>query len=226
MHRSLILLFLKAPVRGRVKSRLSAALGEDAALELYRGFVLDIVDTIDATGHPCTICHDPPDAQDAVAMWLGTRRRYLPQTGDDLGSRMKNAFRMAFAEGASRAILIGSDIPDFPGEVLGEAFSALGKHDAVIGPTADGGYYLIGFRSGTFRPGVFHDMAWSTDQVYPVTRARLDRAGSRVHTLRLWRDVDTVEDLHALQRRAAGTAFERSHTMPIIRKHCGTMEAQ
>ena len=218
-----VLLFVKAPVRGRVKSRLASALGEDAALELYESFVRDILATIDAGGHDCTVCVHPPDARERVAEWLGRHRRCLPQRGDDLGSRMEHAFRDAFAAGASRAVLIGSDIPDLPGQVFTEAFAALQDHDAVIGPAADGGYYLIGFRSDAFRPEVFRDIAWSTDRVFRDTRDQFTRIGSRVFVLRQWQDVDTIEDIRSLQRRASGTSFERSPSMTVINRVCGTM---
>ena len=211
-----ILFFVKAPVRGQVKTRLAAALGEDAALELHRSFALDLLTTIDATGIPSQVFYTPADARDAVADWLGQHRTYSPQAGSGLGSRMENAFRSAFAAGAPRAVLIGSDLPDLPGEVFGEAFLALDEHDAVIGPARDGGYYLIGFRKDTFLPGVFPAMAWGTDRVFQETLDRFKAAGSRVRILREWQDVDTAEDLTGLRERARGTAFERSATMTAI----------
>ncbi|HWR72792.1 MAG TPA: TIGR04282 family arsenosugar biosynthesis glycosyltransferase, partial [Nitrospirota bacterium] len=128
-----ILLFIKAPVKGRVKSRLASVLGEDAALELYRSFTLDILDTIDKTGHPCTIFFYPPDSGEAVTAWLGPGRTCLPQEGGDLGLRMANAFATIFNRGASRAILIGSDLPDLPADLLTKAIRSLDDHDAVIG---------------------------------------------------------------------------------------------
>jgi len=221
---STVLLFVKAPVRGQVKSRLASELGQDAALELYRGFVQDILATIDAGGYDCTVCVHPPDARDRVAEWLGRHRRCLPQRGNDLGTRMENAFHETFASGASQAILVGSDIPDLPGQVFFEAFSALHKNDAVIGPAADGGYYLVGFRKDTFRPEVFRDIAWSTGGVFSETMEHFNRAGARVHMLQQWQDVDTPDDLRSLQRRANGTSFERSRSMTVINRLCGTMK--
>jgi rSAM/selenodomain-associated transferase 1 len=218
-----ILFFVKAPVRGQVKTRLAAALGEDAALELHRSFALDLLTTIDATGIPSQVFYTPADARDAVADWLGQNRTYTPQAGIDLGSRMENAFRAAFAAGASSAVLIGSDLPDLPGEVFAEAFQALDGQDAVIGPARDGGYYLIGFRKDTFLPGVFPAMPWGTDRVFQETLARFKAAGSRVHLLREWRDVDTAEDLSGLRERARGTSFEQSRTVACIDRLCGRM---
>ncbi len=80
---------------------------------------------------------------------------YIPQTGEDLGERMKLAFLRCFSEGARSVVLIGSDIPDLPARIVDEAFRALDKCGAVIGPSVDGGYYLIGFREDTFCGDVF-----------------------------------------------------------------------
>lgn len=211
-----ILLFLRHPAPGRVKSRLAAVLGDDAALELYRCFVLDILDAIELTGRHHRICVHPPDAIPAVSAWLGAHRSYLPQTGADLGERMEQAFRAEFTEGRERAILIGSDIPDLPALVLHEALDALDRHDAVIGPARDGGYYLIGFRREEFVPSIFRNIAWSRQDVFERTMAVFRRTRSPVHVLRQWQDVDTLEDLRDLRARSEGTLFSGSRTMACL----------
>jgi rSAM/selenodomain-associated transferase 1 len=220
---SLILFFVKAPLRGKVKTRLAATLGEDAALVLHRSFALDLLSTVDSTGMAVQVFYTPSNARDSVADWLGRGRRYTPQEGPDLGSRMENAFRTAFAAGAERAVLVGSDLPDLPGEVFAEAFQALGDNDAVIGPARDGGYYLIGFRRDTFLPGIFPAMAWGTDGVFRETLKRFDAANYRVSLLREWRDMDTADDLAGLRERARGLPFERSRTVACIDRLCGRM---
>jgi rSAM/selenodomain-associated transferase 1 len=214
----LILFFIKEPVSGRVKSRLSAFLGADAALELYRCFVHDMLTSIGASGIPLLACYHPPDAEAAVRRWLGGHLACRPQEGADVGERMEHAFRQVFAEGCPRAILVGSDIPDLPPSVITEAFRALDDHDAVIGPAQDGGYYLIGFRTGTFLPEVFRDIEWSTADVFSKTMKILDRAGLPVLQLPLWRDVDTLDDLRDLVARNGDTAFRRSRTMKYVSK--------
>jgi uncharacterized protein len=212
----LFLLFIKAPVKGLVKSRLAAVLGEDTALELYRRFVLDILDTLDRTGMPVRVCYAPPDNGGAVTGWLGPVRQYQPQEGSDVGQRMENAFRHAFSGGFSRAILIGSDIPDLPAPLLSEAAAALLTQDAVIGPARDGGYYLIGFRHDTFLPAVFHGISWSTGAVFEQTMAAFAREGKKVHTLPFWQDVDTADDLKDLAARSRRSAFSSSRTMSFL----------
>lgn len=211
-----ILLFIKAPVRGRVKTRLAAVLGDDVALELYRNFVLDILDTIGKAGHPCSLCYFPFDAGSTVIRWLGEQHDYLAQEGHDLGERMATAFQTLFSRDISRVCLIGSDLPDLPLDIFKEAFDALQTNDAVIGPATDGGYYLIGFRKETFLPDVFRDIPWGTSAVQEKTSRIFKQAGSRVHLLPHWSDVDTAEDLRYLAERNADTAFAHSRTMRYL----------
>jgi uncharacterized protein len=213
---SIILLFIKAPVRGHVKSRLAAAIGEEAALELYKNFILDIIDTMKTTGYPFSICYYPPDAGPEVSSWLAGPYRLMPQQGNDLGERMENAFIRCFSEGFERAILIGSDLPDLAPAVLREAMASLAEHDVVIGPASDGGYYLIGFHKYTLMPRVFHGMPWSTETVFQKTMAILKNSTLSLAQAPKWNDVDTVEDLRALCTRSKGTAFDISRTMTYL----------
>jgi rSAM/selenodomain-associated transferase 1 len=213
---SIILLFIKAPVRGRVKSRLAAAIGQEAALELYKNFILDIVDTVKKTGYPFRICYYPPEAGSEASSWLSGQYRFTPQQGSDLGKRMENAFIRCFSEGFERAILIGSDLPDLAPSVLKEAMASLAKHDVVIGPASDGGYYLIGFHKHTLMPRVFHGMSWSTETVFQKTMAILKNSALSIAQAPTWNDVDTVEDLRALYTRSKGTEFDKSMTMTYL----------
>jgi uncharacterized protein len=214
----LILLFIKEPVAGRVKSRLSAFLGADAALDLYRSFVLDMLTSIEASGIPFRVCFHPPDAEAAIRQWLGGHLAYQPQEGDDVGERMEHAFTQVFAEGCPRAVLVGSDIPDLPPAAFSEAIRDLDDHDAVIGPAQDGGYYLIGFRTNTFLPEIFRDIEWSTADVFSKTMQILDRSCRKVLQLPRWRDVDTLDDLRDLVARNDDTAFRGSRTMKYLSK--------
>jgi rSAM/selenodomain-associated transferase 1 len=215
----LILLFIKEPVAGRVKSRLAVSLGENAALDLYRSFVHDMLTSIEASGIPLRVCYHPPGAEAAIRQWLGGNLAYQPQEGADVGERMEHAFKQAFAEGCSRAVLVGSDIPDLPPAAFFGAIRALDDHDAVIGPAKDGGYYLIGFRADTFLPDIFREIEWSTADVFSKTMQILDRSGRQVLQLPPWRDVDTIDDLKDLVSRNGSTAFRRSRTMVYLSEH-------
>jgi rSAM/selenodomain-associated transferase 1 len=216
--KQLVLLCIKAPVKGQVKSRLAAFAGEDFALELYKNFILDIVDTVEKSGHPFRICVYPPSAEKTVSDWLRSAYHTMPQIGDDLGAKMENAFKRVFAEGFTSAVLIGSDIPDLLPAVLNEAFESLKNNDVVVGPAVDGGYYLIGFNKGSFCPRAFQGIAWSTSAVFRETMDIINTSSLRVHLAPEWRDVDTMDDLQSLFERNRNTMFAESRTMTYLQK--------
>jgi uncharacterized protein len=211
-----VLLFLKVPGVGRVKTRLAAEIGQDRATELYRCFVEDIIAMLDRIGIDVQCCYEPAGAEAVLSEWLGGQRSYAVQVGDDLGRRMEHAFRGAFREGVSQAVLIGSDIPDLAAEIVELAFTELGTKDVVIGPSSDGGYYLLGFRGERFVPEVFEGIRWSTDHVFDQTTAILSRNGLNVSVLPVWHDVDTRSDLDALIERNRDTAFQDTKTFNLI----------
>ena len=218
---SIILLFVRAPAKGKIKSRLGSAIGEDAALEVYKKFILDIIDTIVKSGYPLRIFFHPRDAGEALANWLGPRFHYMPQAGDDLGENMERAFRKVFTEGFTRAVLLGSDIPDLTPAVLREALESLRTNDVVMGPAADGGYYLIGCKRGSFLPHIFHGIVWRTNMVFRETMSILHEASLRVHVLPEWQDVDTRDDLKSLFERNRDTIFDKSRTMAYLMENRG-----
>jgi rSAM/selenodomain-associated transferase 1 len=217
MHgKHIILLFIKAPIAGQVKVRLAADVGDAAAVDLYKSFILDIVSAVEKSSYPFRICFHPQEKKEAVSTWIGPHYAYMPQQGDHLGKKMEDAFSRIFSEGFSRCVLIGSDIPDLPSSILKEAFESLENNDAVIGPAADGGYYLIGFNQRSFLPLIFQGIAWSTDTVFRETVRILNGASLNVHVLPQWRDVDTLGDLQLLFERNRNTAFTRSTTMTYL----------
>ena len=213
-----LIIFVKWPEKGRVKTRLSAALGDDAVLELYRCFVEDIIETVKRSGFRPLIAYYPEGAGEKIAAWLGDENDYIPQVGADLGAKMSNAFRLVFERGVSRAVLIGSDFPDLPAEIISEAFSALENSDAVIGPAKDGGYYLIGFRQDTFSPRVFDGIHWSTAEVFERTMTIFTQERLDIHQLPVWRDIDRPEDLVDLVKQNMDKPFMQSKTMAYLQK--------
>ncbi|MCU0587673.1 MAG: TIGR04282 family arsenosugar biosynthesis glycosyltransferase [Syntrophobacteraceae bacterium] len=201
-----ILVFVRYPEPGRVKTRLAAGVGDRAAARLYRAFVEDVLAVCRSTSHPLTVLVSEPDALDNTRRWLGGDHAYGAQEGSGLGERMSMAFQRAFERGCGQAVLIGSDIPDLPADRIEESFEALGSADAVIGPSGDGGYYLIGFRSRGFRRAVFQGVAWSAPSVFWRTCGLLVENGLSFRILPPWDDVDTVDDLERLWERTTATA--------------------
>ncbi|MCX5806104.1 MAG: TIGR04282 family arsenosugar biosynthesis glycosyltransferase [Proteobacteria bacterium] len=211
-----VVMFVKSPERGMVKSRLAATLQEVVVPDLYKFFVSDTMGMLAQGGYPLIIFFYPPESKQKIIQWLGNEHTLFPQTGNDLGERMKNAFKTIFSQGHSPALLIGSDSPDLPALIIDEALTSLKDHDAVVGPSYDGGYYLIGFRTETFLPRAFDEIPWSTPGVFVQTLDVLVKANLRVHILPKWRDIDTFADLKALFLNSQNTLFAKSATMKYM----------
>lgn len=216
---SCLLLFVKYPKKGKVKLRLSRDLEEEIVQELYRCFVQDTLTMIKKINVPLFICFHPPDAQRKFQSWLGSTLRFLPQKGEDLGERMKNSFADAFTKGLQNVVLMGSDSPDLPEDYIKQAFITLQTKDVVLGPTVDGGYYLIGFKNTTFIPGVFEEIHWSSSMVFQETSMKIRQAHRSIGFLPVWSDVDTLTDLKNLASRTRNTSFKSSKTMTYISHH-------
>ena len=187
------LVFVRAPVAGRVKTRLAAALGAEGALRVYRRLAEHTLREARALGGEVRVHFTPADAGPEVRAWLGDGPRYLPQSAGDLGARMDAAFRAAFGDGADRVVIIGSDLPELSAALLRRAFAALESRAAVIGPARDGGYYLLGMRA--MIDGLFDGIPWSTDEVLARTLDRLRADGVQPVLLDTLADVDEVDDL-------------------------------
>ncbi len=214
-----VLFFVKYPVPGRVKTRLAEQLGSNAAADLYRNFVTDILATLKRLDVNFKIVFAPADSKDQFQQWLGKEYSYIPQAGQDLGQRMKNAFLQAFSEDFDAVIVIGSDSPDLPEEYLKFAVHALDTNDVVIGPSSDGGYYLIGFARNSFLPEAFERISWSSNKVFEQTINILKQYKQNLYFLPQWYDVDTLPDLKSFLRRNENSTFTKSATMSCLMEH-------
>ncbi|MGH7207274.1 MAG: TIGR04282 family arsenosugar biosynthesis glycosyltransferase [Nitrospiraceae bacterium] len=201
-HAALII-FAKAPIPGQVKTRLCPPLTLDEAASLHGSFVLDALERSQEAGRHGAVtvdrflaCAPPADHVFFKIMEERQRVRLLHQTGDDLGARMDHAFKEVFALGYQCAILVGTDMPSLPASCYGQAVKLLSDHDLVLGPSLDGGYYLIGLKRPT--PDLFIGIPWSTDQVFSLTRTKAEVLGLKSALLPTCRDVDTIDDLLAL----------------------------
>jgi uncharacterized protein len=195
-----VILFARHPVEGRVKTRLAATIGPQAACDLYRCFIIDVIAAARCVGCRMHVFADPPDSLSTFRQWLGNDLSYHSQSGGDLGERMARAFGEILTD-VSRAVLIGTDCPDLPRTLLADGLDGLLFHDAVIGPARDGGYYLIGFSREAFLEEAFSGIEWGTDTVYGATTAILEKRGLNTRILPEWRDVDDWDGLLSFYKR-------------------------
>jgi len=215
---SCIILFIKAPIAGQVKTRLAKSIGHDHVINIYKCFIKDIVGTAIQTSFQVKIFYYPPGSEHLIKNWVGNKFEYHIQIGSDLGEKMANAFRTVFNKKINQAVLIGSDIPDLPKQFIEEAFLKLKSQDAVIGPSKDGGFYLIGFRSDAFIKNAFKDIIWSRDTVYANTLQKLSELGLHVHILPTWRDIDTYADLKELRTSLLNLESSARETLKYLQK--------
>jgi uncharacterized protein len=190
-------IFVKAPIPGRVKTRLARELGRRGAAEVYRRMGRQVVAGVVGPGYRTTVWFAPRSEGRLVREWLDSAERvaFRPQVGTGLGARLSAAFAREFRAGARCVVMIGSDCPGVDRRVVREAFSALSDWDLVLGPALDGGYYLIGLAAPA--PGLFRGIAWSTEGVMSQTLARASTLGLSHQALSPLRDVDTARDAHA-----------------------------
>lgn len=207
-----VLLFIKLPQPGMVKTRLARGVGAENAANLQAAFIEDELRMLAGIGADVTLCCDPFLPLAAYER-LFPGLRCLPQQGADLGERMLRALRQSLAETGEAVVLIGSDLPDLPGERIREAFTALGGARVCLGPATDGGFYLLGM-SEPPPPDIFAGVAWSGPDVLRQTLANCASAGLTHRLLPAWPDVDTLEDLHAF---AARNRNRQTRSMGLIR---------
>jgi uncharacterized protein len=197
-----LILFMKEPTAGRVKTRLIPALGAEGAAELHRRLVLRTLRTAAAFCERASVDLELryAGASDAALRhWLGDGWRFRAQCEGDLGARMAEAFAAAFEAGARAAVIIGSDAPGLAAAHLAAAFDALTRTPAVFGPAVDGGYYLVGLARPL--PALFRGVPWGTSTVLADSLRIVEREGApRPALLDPLEDVDRPEDLAAWHR--------------------------
>ena len=194
-----LIVFVKAPRPGSVKTRLG--LGPEPECGAYKRLVEAVLSPLRAFKE-VELRFTPADAEREVQPWLREGWRASVQGEGDLGERLNRAFADAFASGAKRVAIIGSDCPYLRAEDIQSAWAELESCDVVLGPAEDGGYWLIGLREN--QPELFANMAWSSNQVFGETVARAKRLGLKTFLLRPLSDVDTREDWERFIASAAG----------------------
>ncbi len=214
-----LIMFAKYPEKGKVKSRLILEGYKVLVADLYRCFIEDLIERVSTGNYTFLMAYDPPERKNDFIKLFGDGLSYLPQEGEDLGVRMYRAFTECFSNGFRYVVIIGSDSPDIPHGIIEEAFRSLNEHGAVIGPTWDGGYYLIGFSRGFVSRRFFENMLWSTSNVFEETMRRFQEDGIPVHVLPGWRDIDRADDIYSLLKESECSDFGKSRTIKFLKEN-------
>ncbi len=201
--RNAILIFLKHPEPGKVKTRLAATVGAERAAAIYRLLAREVFQRLPQDAE-IIVMFDPPEREAEIRAWIHSIQpshatQFVAQRGPGLGERLNHAFAQALAQGFQKVAAIGTDCIDLTPSLFAETWQALDQHDCVLGPAEDGGYYLIAMKA--LQVPVFEDIAWSTPSVYAQTLARLHEANLSFVSLPMLPDVDNESDWLAVSGR-------------------------
>lgn len=192
LSKNLLMIFVRNPELGKVKTRLAKTVGDEKALEIYTNLLKHTreVAMLCAAEKAVFYSHFIDDYDN----WSNVSfQKYIQEGGADLGLRMLNAFRLGFEKGYEKVVIIGSDCLQLTENNLNEAFFALDKNDVVIGPATDGGYYLIGMKQ--VQEEFFDNKKWSTENVFLDTLLDVEKLGLTYQLLDTLSDIDLEEDL-------------------------------
>lgn len=204
-------IFAKYWQPGHVKTRLATGIGDGLASRVYQFCLSCLLERLSDFPDARSLWYAPPERQREFEQLAGGRYMCIPQGRGDLGARIHRYFTAALGEPQSRAVLVGSDSPNLPRAWIDQAFAALHEYDVVLGPSDDGGYWLVGMR-GQVAP-IFADIPWSTPEVWDATCRRLTALNATWTALPAWYDVDDEPSLARLRRELA----ERADDPPLER---------
>jgi rSAM/selenodomain-associated transferase 1 len=190
MNKNALIIFAKNLVYGKVKTRLAASIGNDAAFSIYKAllnYTRSVADLINAD--KIVFYSDKIEHNDE---WDNDYSKAI-QHGKDLGERMKNAFKSSFKNDYNKAVVIGSDCPSLTEQIIEDAFEMLNEKDVVIGPAYDGGYYLLGIKK--LHPHLFENIHWSTPYVLDETISVCNKNNLDYFLLPALHDIDEEKDL-------------------------------
>lgn len=194
-----LIIFAKEPKKGKVKTRLLGYLSEIQCVNLYKAFLRDTLDLAReiACKHKI-LAYDSHGESPSYLKKIAPRHTFYKQKGACLGERMHNAFRFAKDAGASKMVIIGSDSPSLPASSINKAFGLLDHVDLVLGPSLDGGYYLIGLKSPC--AGLFKGIAWSSPTVLKDTIKNIHKLKKSIALLDKRYDIDDARALFRLKK--------------------------
>ena len=220
-----LIIFAKNPMPNLVKTRLIPQLSPEQAARLYSAFLTDWCETLAVLPNATrVIAYTPPESLPDLQALIGKDAIYIPQVGNNLGARLISATQWAAKQGYQKILIVGSDSPTLPLSHLSQAILTLDSRDVVLGPSVDGGYYLIGFSAAHLAktvPSVFEGIAWSTNSVFQQTIARVRSTGATFGLLPPWYDVDTPADVaflhaHISAMRLAGDKTHAIRTESLL----------
>ncbi len=217
-----LVVFAKAPIMGQVKTRLIGALTSEQATELYVCFLQDTFAMMEAVQDEreqlsLVLCYTPADELEAFEAADLDGCLMLAQHGQDLGERLQNCFADLFAAGFHSIVILGADSPTLPDEIVVEAFDRLTEPGAVvIGPSTDGGYYLVGLNQS--QPELFRQIKWGSETVLAQTQTRAAELKLSISLLPEWSDVDTPADLTTIQEQIAAGEAAPPKTTKYLKK--------
>ena len=191
-----VILFARDLILGQVKTRLSSLFDDETILRLYTCFVEDSLEKIRQVDNAdCFVGISPSNISGFFNGIEDSDTRLFIQQGKDLGEKMRQAFVDRFSDGYKQVVIIGSDSPSLPVSYINQALNS--DKDLMLGPSTDGGYYLIAMTGKVSE--VFDGIAWGTEQVLDETLNRVKKAGVSLELLPVWYDVDFPEDLKFLK---------------------------
>ena len=193
-RKNTLIIFARYPRAGEVKTRLGAEIGMEKAAEVYRQLAegtFAIAGELAGMVRSC-LFYEPSASIHEMRKWVGDGLELFPQEGEDLGERMRNVFRKVFDEGANASLIVGTDIPDLDAGLVRKGFEHLEREPVVVGPSVDGGYYLLGMQKGV--GDLFSGVRWSSQHVLADTLARVSNLGLSCGLLPELADIDTKED--------------------------------
>jgi rSAM/selenodomain-associated transferase 1 len=212
-----LVVMTKLPESGRSKTRLVPPLSFDEAAEVARALLTDQLNNLTKfTAARLFIAFTPDSADGLFENLVAGEFSCFPQRGHSLGERMRHAFQQLFNRGFNNVVLIGSDLPVIPLSFFEGAYASLeeSKVDVVLGPSTDGGYYLIGMNR--LISNIFEGIPWSSGDVLNRTIEKLLGAGIKYRLLPLWSDIDTPEDLEHLQSQRTFDARVMKNTFALL----------
>lgn len=200
-----LIIFMKAPRPGTVKTRMQPQLTPEQSLKLYTAMVEDLANRFrNSKKYDLHIYFWPPDGEAEIRQWLGDDLVYTQQRGADLGEKMHLAFCDTFDSGYHKTVIIGSDLPSLNDDHIQAAFRKLDDHDAVFGPTDDGGYYLIALKKGQLE--LFENVEWSTADVLSQSLKNAEDNHLKAGQLHQEADIDTFAEVKQLWQAINGSA--------------------